>query len=440
LLGAIAAWLLSEGHKDTAKLLTEGRVSIGDAVPLPEVPEDLDAAEVLPAPLTLQSEKPEPQGIDEPWWAQTPQPTIRKNAWDTHAKLKRPPDDLFIYRSKPTDAWKTFRPGRRVRLRNGRPDPKQADTSLFAIEQIVEKTSFLTELQGSEENMRALVAALSPVLTGQRWLRVGRAGAPVEVKRVAWKGQPKTAKASDQEPKKALLVLTSDLLLRDEYLRWRTAMAPEALREMAGKDIDIIAAMQDTTPVYGFNGTSRLWRMPAVAIRRGSVYLVSGDAVAQLATRAATGQWLGERTHEGFGRFRLDEVLPGVSPPEDAATTEIVANDHAAVEEDEEAIAAKTLDWLNAHRSLAEPGGGSDRKPSLSQWLDLVGDLEANNQNALTSRLDPTTAGGKSWKHRDAKAILQKLNKVQAPQRTLYARLFVRWLRAELREKTKGAR
>ena len=66
--------------------------------------------------------------------------------------------------------------------------------------------------------------------------------------------------------------------------------------------------------------------------------------------------------------------------------------------------------------------------------------MEANNQNALESRLNPTTAGGKSWKHKDARAILDKLNKIQAAQRNLYARLFVRWLRGDLREKTKGAR
>jgi len=35
--------------------------------------------------------------------------------------------------------------------------------------------------------------------------------------------------------------------------------------------------------------------------------------------------------------------------------------------------------------------------------------------------------------------VLKKLQAIQQ-QRALHARLFVRWLRAELREKTKGAR
>lgn len=96
-------------------------------------------------------------------------------------------------------------------------------------------------------------------------------------------------------------------------------------------------------------------------------------------------------------------------------------------------------DTVDARTSLANPGGGSDRKPSLSQWLNLVGELEANSQNALTSRLSPTTASGKSW-NRDAKAILDQLNEVQAPQRKLYARFFVRWLRAEMHTKSRDAR
>src|SRR5690606_34098234 len=108
----------------------------------------------------------------------------------------------------------------------------------------------------------------------------------------------------------------------------------------------------------GFNGTSRLWRMPAAAIRRGSGSEVSGAGVAKLAERAAKNAWLGGRTHEGFGRFRLDAALPGVTsanavtgapkPPDDIP---------------EETIAAKTQEWFKAHKSLADHG--SDRKPSL---------------------------------------------------------------------------
>lgn len=443
LLGAVAAWLIAEGARDTAALLTSGKVSVSDALPLPHVPSKLDGTEVLPAPLSLQSEKPKGAAGDVPWWAQPTAPTERLDAWrqgDDKPKLKRPEDDLFVFRESANAAWTTFRPARRVRLRNGRPDPKQADASLFAIEQIVEETHFLAELHGPVEDLRKLAEKLTPVLEGRRWLRVGRAGAPVEVVQLAWSGAAPATKTET----KALLTLTSDLLVRDENLRWRTELDENALRDVVG-DEDIVVvktergglrALQDSVMVHGFNGTSRLWRMPAAAIRRGSVFEVSGAGVTKLAQRAANNEWLGERTHEGFGRFRIDAALPGVTSETSTSAAQKPAAD---LPEEAEAIAAKTQKWFNAHEALAKPGSGSDRKPSLSQWLDLVGELEPNNSNALTSRLNPTTAGGKNWKHRDAKAILDELSKVQAAERKLYARLFVRWLRADMRKKSKEA-
>lgn len=63
LLGAVAAWLIAEGDRETASLLTSGKVSVSDALPLPHAPSKLEGVEVLPAPLSLQSKKPtEPKG------------------------------------------------------------------------------------------------------------------------------------------------------------------------------------------------------------------------------------------------------------------------------------------------------------------------------------------------------------------------------------------
>ena len=314
--------------------------------------------------------------------------------------------------------------------RNGRPDPKQVDASLFAIEQIVEETHFLAELHGSPEDLKKVAEKLGPVLEGRRWLRLGRAGPPVEVAQLAWPGTPTAAKTTD----KALLTLTSDLLVRDEHLRWRTALDADAIKALFGDDVQLGKSLQDSVMAHGFNGTSRLWRMPAAAIRRGSVFEVSGAGVVKLVERAAKNEWLGERTHEGFGRFRIDASLPGVTGETATSSTSTPAAEIA-----EEAIAAKTQEWFSSHKSLAKSGGGSNRKPSLSQWLDLVADLERGEANSLSSRLNPTTVGGNSWKHRDAKDVLDELNKIPTPQRKLYARFFVRWLRAEMRKKTKEA-
>jgi hypothetical protein len=277
--------------------------------------------------------------------------------------------------------------------------------------------------------MKQLAGKLASVLEGLRWLRVGRAGAPVEVVQHAWSSDAAIAKA----PERALLTLTSDLLVRDEHLRWRTALDEAALRALLGDDVQLGKSLQDSVMVHGFNGTSRLWRMPAVAIRRGSVFELSGAGVAKLAQRAATGQWLGERSHEGFGRFRLDAVLPGVAG-EQRANSEVAPT----VDAHEEAIAEDTRQWFEQRKALAKAGG--ERKPSLSQWLDLAADLERSDRNAIESRLNPTTAGAKSWQHKDAKAILEKLKALPPAQRAPHARLFVRWLRADLRaNQHKGA-
>jgi hypothetical protein len=430
LLGAVAAWLIAEGDRDTASLLTSGKVSVSDALPLPHAPTKLEDLEVLPAPLSLQSEKPGGAAGNVPWWAQPVPPTKRLDALAVQEKLKRPEDDLFVFREDKTAAWTTFRPLRRVRLRSGRPDPKQTDASLFAIEQIVEETHFLAKLDGPVEDLKKAAEKLAPVLEGTRWLRVGRGGAPVEVVQLAWSG---AVRASELEEPKALLTLTSDLLMRDEHLRWRTALDETALKKLLGIDIQLGRSLQDHVMVHGFNGTSRLWRMPAAAIRRGSVLEVSGSGVVkELAERAAKREWLGERTHEGFGRFRIDVTLPGVTSASAAAKAAT-----PPVDIPEDAIAAKTREWFEEHKGLAKPGG--DRKPSLSQWFDLVSDLERGDANALTSRLKPTTAGGRSWKHDDARAILDKLNELQASEQKLYAHFFVRWLRTNLRENVKEA-
>jgi hypothetical protein len=440
LLGSIAAWLIAEGERNTASLLTSGKILVSDALPLPCAPSRVEEVEVLPAPLTLQSEKPEGVAGDVPWWAHPTAPAKRLDEWtrvdDRTRKLKRPEDDLFVAREAANGEWTSFRPERRVRLRNGRPDPRQPDASLFAIEQIVEDTYFLAELCGPVQVLRDLAEKLSPVLEGCRWLRVGRAGAPVEVAQVAWSAAPVEAKTVNE----GLLTLTSDLLVRDEYLRWRTELDVGALREVVGDPEIVIektnrgklGALQDSVMIHGFNGTSRLWRMPAAAIRRGSVFKISGPGVARLAERAARNEWLGERTHEGFGRFRIDTELPGVRRDSRSHIHWTTQRDV-----DEETTAKETQEWFKAHRSLAEVGGGGDRRPSLSQWFDLVGELERGETDAPRSRIEPSAAGGKSWEH--ARAILDNLSEISEDRRADYARLFVRWLRAGMRTKAREA-
>jgi hypothetical protein len=434
LLGAAAGWLLAEGEDDAARLLVDGSLSVGDALPVPGDDDRtvLSFVEVLPAPLGLKSEKAADPPGTVPWWAFESLPPRRL---DAHAhpstRLKRPEPDLFIRRVK-HGAWSAYRPEIRVRLRNGRPDPEQPAPSLFATEEIAEKTCFLAEIRGDASLLASLRDALRPVLEGRRWLRVGRGGVAVEVAALGWARPPRPSTARED----AYLTLTSDLLVRDRRLRWLIELRPEDFAELPGWPAGVTATplFQDHEPVKGFNGTSRLWRLPAAAIRRGSVFAVAGEGVGLLAAAAAAGQWLGERTHEGFGRFRVDEELPGASD-EAAKPDPRRLREAASRDEEQDAIARTTHGWLCDHPRLKDPGTADDRRPSLSQWQGLVTDLAAGRADALTARQKPSTAGASGWKAEDARKVLRKLGELADPEsQASHARMFLRWLRTERRK------
>ncbi len=438
ILGCLANRLLQEGHLDVANLLVTGKISVSDALPLPREFVSLSTIEVLPAPLSLQSQKPSGSMGPIPWWA-TEQP--QKQRLDAHVprletgeKLKRPEDDLFVCRASANEPWVSYRPTLRVRLRNGRSKPNQEDPDLFAVEQIAERTRFRCEIQGTKDHLEKLASALNGVFTGSRWLRVGRSGVPVEVVRAEWV----TAATPPVATADAIVTLTSDLLVRDDKLRWCQTLQ-NAMRYLPNWPNDIAVSQeeitQDTVNVYGFNGTSRLWRMPAMAIRRGSVFGVSGNGIAKLTEMISQQRWLGERTHEGFGRFRIDQILPGVTSDPipclgEPTTTQTESNS-------DESIAATTKAWFEQHQSLAKSNRTSEnnRAPSLSQWNDLVQEFEGIVANAFTSRFTPTTAAAKNWQHPDAIAVLKELEGIPQPHRADHARYFVRWLRANIRRK-----
>ncbi|MBI3269239.1 MAG: hypothetical protein HYZ53_09475 [Planctomycetes bacterium] len=436
--GALAAWLISEGNREAALGLMDGSLSVGDALPVPEPGKDgrLCSIEVLPAPLALQSAKPAKSIGSAPWWAYVEPPPIRFNAAGHKGdKLKRPEPDLFVNRAG-KGPWSTLRPDIRVRLRNGRPDPKQPDPLLFAIEQVSERTNFLAEIRGDPTKLCALGEALAPVLEGRRWIRVGRSGAPVEVERAEWAKAPEPATVREI----AYLTLTADLLVRDARLRWLTELDAKTISSstVPGWVADVTATplYQDETSVYGFNGTAGLWRLPAAGVRRGSVFKVAGNGIEILARAAADGKWLGERTHEGFGRFRLDPTLPGISADTPTGGTAAVLRTGVAPDPGE-AVALKTQGWFEAHRGLARPGTSGERRPSLSQWQNLAAELAGENTEALSSRRNPQTAGLAAWRHPDATAILDELERVGPGHAAAHANFFVRWLRAEARKEAK---
>lgn len=429
LLGALAAWLSRNGREDVASRLVAGtEFSVGDALPVPGNLTKLPPAEVCPAPLTLVTEKGVGSPNADPWWSGTAAPNRldRSLADEEGKRFKRPDPHLYVFRRSAREPWSAYVPGHRVRLRNGRPDPEQLEPSLFAVEQIVEKTQFLTEIAATDKaTMDALLAALEPVITDQSWLRIGRGGIPMRVARATGLGVANPQQFDGDEL--PYLVLTSDLLVRDEDLVWMDSLDAEQVPTIPGwpdgTTVDVVA--QQSSVVYGFNGTSRLWRHPANAIRRGSVFKVTAG-VEQLADAIRERKWLGERTHEGFGRFGLYPTLPGVTgqhagPGQEKAP----AQDHPS-----EVLASETFTWFTDHGVLA--AGGRD-VPSLSQWYQLISELQSGKTPAIDDRLNPTTAGKRAWKHPAAQSVLYMLEEKDPSTRGDYVESFVGWLRPELR-------
>jgi hypothetical protein len=222
------------------------------------------------------------------------------------------------------------------------------------------------------------------------------------------------------------LTLTSDLLVRDEYLRWKTSLDEKALCSLSENfsEVTVKPLVQEETTIRGFNGTSQLRRLPAQGVRRGSVFKVTGEGIKKIKEMLEHNIWLGERTNEGFGRFRLDSELPGVG-------TATLLPISIPKDDPLEQIAKETLEWLKEHPELAKIA--TQRKPSLSQWFDFVSDLKKNPSEAIPSRQFPSTEGGKNWCDKDAKEILEKIQEKPEEERELYASMFLRWLRSDMR-------
>ena len=126
LLGALAGWLSREGHRNSAELLTNGAVAVRDALPLAPGIDFESVTDVLPAPLSLKSEKPPGSPGLAPWWADAQTEPRRVDSHklehgDDSPKLKRPEPDLFVYRRRGDSKWVAYKPTIHVRLRNRGP-------------------------------------------------------------------------------------------------------------------------------------------------------------------------------------------------------------------------------------------------------------------------------------------------------------------------------
>ena len=197
-----------------------------------------------------------------------PRQAERDQAVPDDVAWKRPEPDLHLFRDDPDSEWIAYRPELRVRLRNGRSNPDQPDPSLFAIEQISEQTHFLCELRGPRDELETFARALTPTITGGRWLRIGRGGAAVTVIDHGWVGDPSGPGQTEHEAScegwcDSHFDIGPARPRRRPLLDHQSATSSRAALAGSGRACACHAAVfKRLTTIRGFNGTSRLWRGP----------------------------------------------------------------------------------------------------------------------------------------------------------------------------------
>jgi hypothetical protein len=362
-----------------------------------------------------------------------------------------------LFRPSEEYPWQRYSPRMRVHLRNQVPEQRGSENegSLFSTEEIVEDTLFLAELEfGNETEAEIFTTEFEPVLMGQSWLTLGRGGRPVEVIGSSWitVTPPKDTSVADQEG--FTITLQSDLIVRASNLGFYDTLSPTVLAELTGIDLaslnlnDLIGQpFCDTVEIRGFNAATGLPRPPVLAIRRGSSLRICGSGAALLRPKLISQPTLGERTWEGFGRFRLDfnplaessEALKNMDKEQAQQRPGAEKAKEPGADWDEMGTAE---DLLAKARELADklplPASGG---PSKSQWQALrQGALVARDINQLIALLDElkkhaTRQGGRAWQN----ARLSEIKKIVEGLNLEHGRLFldtlVRWQRVRLEKR-----
>jgi hypothetical protein len=388
LRGALMAWSF-RGGRDPG---LDG-VSVGDALPLPPGIEQADT--ILPLPLSIMAEKPVGNSPALPWWAQAPHGPARFDGFadrtrDGGEKPKRPDPHEYVCRLDADARWLCYTPELKVHLRNKKAGKKpEEDADLFSTEEIAEDTLFQAELVFEDESSAArFLKTYAPVLSGADWLAVGRGGRPVAVAQaVEFLAAPVIAAPGDAWT----LTLTSDLVLRGPNLGFLDNLGIETLAGFAGVPANpgwrIKEAFVETEPLHGFNAASGLPRAPALSIRRGSCWCIEGPGSGTMAKTLATKAALGERTHEGCGRFAVGlQPLDRIEAPRGA----------------DQEVRSNGRETLRATAARLTRGIDMQKQPSLSQLQWLRARALAAGDQATIEKLLETIESAPKFRPRSA--------------------------------------
>lgn len=353
-MGALARWAIVQGLDDLADDFFEARIVAGPGYPLPPdhdvtLPAKVDS---IPIPLSMQFPKPAGQDSATPWWAAAATARVAKDslapaaeAQDGDAtegeKLKRPGGDDYAIRHA-DGHWSHFTCALAGSMRNdaGTSQRGRSKQNLFSLEEIPEDTAFVVRVRAGAEALPRLLAALEELKTQGHWISMGRAGAPVVVEAYAQSAAEPASRPEGAGSTFAIYV-ESDLILRDAAGRFHTRIGLGAVRALlaaAGVEPDVIKqldppeSVSEPFVVRAWNAATGRARFAALAIRRGSVALLSFQTpqAAKVCRHALAKHGLGglgERRREGYGRIRIgypgsiaaDDTVNGPGDPSDNA-------------------------------------------------------------------------------------------------------------------------
>ena len=438
--GALVRYLLAHGHKEAANAMLNHEHQLSNAYPVglsaDLATEKFETLAAMPRPLGLHKTKPNPQQGELPYWLEAPAAgTVHDSLGEVPPKLnsedeeqpkvktKRPGDHDYLYTQDGT-SWIAFTQQTRLRLRNnaGQVLRDRRAQALYSTEEIPERTCFVTTLvlPTDTNHAQAIANALHKLEQGH-WLLLGRGGTPVRLVKLyeLVRTTPVSLNAAAASTLLATtaattaatgfsfrLVLLSDTLVRDSNFAHHRSLSLSALRDMLTTaapnqlclpdDVQVKAA-SDVIEVHGYNFATRLPRMQATALRRGSELRMTGSGAGKwyeaLLALKTSGAGLGERCFEGYGQFELFTTPLKLALQAEAPTHQFIENslevnlvkvDNVCTGENVKALLeAFTVTRWQALRNAARADSDDNKKTAVEIWK-VQAEREAARKSAKT--------------------------------------------------------
>ncbi|MEL7638063.1 MAG: RAMP superfamily CRISPR-associated protein [Solidesulfovibrio sp.] len=413
LLGAFRhEWRLlpdsENGKAEAARLLAdEGPVSVGTLLPLPETSADTFVAGQVPlsVPISWQYEKGHgghSLGDYKPhflFWEQRA---------DEETPLKRF-DKHYFWEGAAYAPSKEFILRNRLSTKTGTTGDEEGN--LFEVERVPAGTRFAARIHfAASRDARRFLKTFARLFDRQTpgWFGLGKGRSPVMIRQ--WRVD-KPAPTPSPTPRAFALHVESPLLVRDGFLNFHTSLeqAIEALWTKShpgsafpyafDRRFERTRTCRRFSPSGGLPHFSVLVIAPRTSCwlkaNKGATEAELLDAFVWLAT-AAAGRGLGECTHQGFGRLRLETEKPVV---------ETETSDHEA--RPGAFSRNKREEMLRAAKAFSEAHKQHIGALSVSQWHYLYEYMRHGGD--MEDFIGRDSRSGKEWQTHIDMDIARKL-------------------------------